>query len=90
MNFSEALELLKDGQEMRRPVWVENSFVKLMPGVMHAGTTTAPQLQYTQGDLTTGPWSARSVDMLATDWVSISGMEIALDDLGSNIRGTRV
>jgi len=81
MNFSEALELIKDGTQMRRAGWGDNVFVFLVPGSefevnrLPLSTMFKPgtRVQYSPHiDVCIGQnvsvWDAQTMDILAGDW----------------------
>lgn len=62
MNFGEALELIKTGRFLNRPVWGHRVYVFLEPG---ADIITISHNGYDS------PWNPPHPDLLADDWQEI-------------------
>lgn len=88
MTFSEALDLIKEGQRVAREGWNgKGMFIFLVPGskfqvnrepllsILGEGTEVNyhAHIDMRTADGTIVPWLASQTDILADDWVSVPG-----------------
>lgn len=80
MNFSKALDLLKDGARVARSGWNgKGMWVYLVDGTEYSihcwsateGENNMPFIAMKTADIKVVPWLASQTDLLAEDWVKI-------------------
>ena len=86
MDFSRALELIKEGQKVGRIEWKNARFVFLVPGsnfevnrapllgIYEEGTPIVyrPHIDMVGADDSVGTWAPSMVDILAEDWFVVA------------------
>lgn len=72
MTFEQALELLKQGKNLRRTVWREYSHISMSElfSVEHIGKPRKCLLSYKQGEAYKS-WTPNTEDLFAEDWETI-------------------
>lgn len=63
MNFSEALDIMKDGGIVRREEWIEGTYIRIVHWYGRDCILDEGDLRYTKGDI--------NEDILADDWEEV-------------------
>lgn len=93
MNFSEALQLLKDGKTVARLGWNKCMYLYLVPGSLfkvnrpplNQQLPPGTEVQYTAhidmctADGSFSPWVASQTDLLSSDWTEVKPMGLSYD-----------
>jgi hypothetical protein len=72
MNFSDALVMLKEGQQISRYGWNgKDMYIYMHMPIQHAGFEQLRFIMMKTADNCLVPWLASQTDMLAEDWMVV-------------------